>query len=76
MQIEPAGILPDLYTEGPIHRAMARLHLKLVLIIVVAAFLLYMAWHTMDSGNAGVAILNALVAVALIILAVVNRDNL
>ncbi|HRU81730.1 MAG TPA: hypothetical protein P5168_04185, partial [Candidatus Methanomethylicus sp.] len=63
-------------TEGSIHRAMARLHLKLVLIIVVAAFLLYMAWHAMDSGNAGVAILNALVAVALIILAVVNRDNL
>jgi len=55
---------------------MARLHIKLVLIIVVAAFLLYMAWHTMESGNAGVAILNALVAVALIILAVVNRDNL
>jgi len=55
---------------------MERLHLKLVLIIVVAAFLLYMAWHTTESGNAGVAILNALVAVALIILAVVNRDNL
>jgi hypothetical protein len=76
MPVEAAGVLPDLYTEGSIHRAMARLHLKLVLIIVVAAFLLYMAWHTMDSGNAGVAILNALVAVALIILAVVNRDNL
>jgi len=55
---------------------MARLHLKLVLIIVVAAFLLYMAWHAMESGNFGVAILNTLVAIALMILAFVNRDGL
>ncbi len=76
MPVEAAGILPDLYTEGSIHRAMARLHLKLVLIIVVAAFLLYMAWHAMESGNLGVAILNTLVAIALMILAFVNRDGL
>ncbi len=55
---------------------MAKLHLKLVLIIVVAAFLFYMAWNMMDSGNMGLVIMNVAVGIALIILAIVNRDRL
>jgi len=69
-------ILPDLYMEGKIRNAMAKLHLKLVLIIVVAAFLFYMAWNMMDSGNMGLVIMNVAVGIALIILAIVNRDRL
>ncbi len=55
---------------------MAKLHLKLILIVIISAVLLFLAWNAFGSENKSFFYMNIAVIIGLIVLAIMNRKTL